>query len=85
MFDAVTISGEIGVRKPSREAYRIACERLGTAPEQTIMVDDLEQNLRAAGRLGMGAVLHRDAADTAAQLGSLLGIELTTPVPHSDA
>lgn len=72
MFDAVTISGEIGVRKPSREAYRIACERLGARPEDTVMVDDLEQNIVAAGRLGMAGVVHTDAATTEVALKALL-------------
>lgn len=72
MFDAVTISGEIGVRKPSRDAYRIACERLGVRPEQTVMVDDLEQNIVAAARLGLAGVVHHDAARTEVELKALL-------------
>ncbi|MEU0505064.1 HAD family phosphatase [Nocardia sp. NPDC005998] len=73
MFDAVTISAEIGVRKPSRRAYLIGCERLGAAPEQTIMVDDLEQNITAAELLGLGGIVHRDAESTAARLWPALG------------
>ncbi|MEU5001317.1 HAD family phosphatase [Streptomyces sp. NPDC021622] len=72
MFDAVTVSGEIGVRKPSRRAYAIACERLGARPEDTVMVDDLEQNITAAHRIGIAGVVHRDAATTAAALARLL-------------
>lgn len=72
MFDAVTISGEIGVRKPSRRAYEIACERLGVRPEQTVMVDDLEQNIVAAARIGLAGVVHRDAATTELELKALL-------------
>lgn len=68
MFDAVTISADIGARKPSRRAYLIGCERLGVAPEQTIMVDDLEQNITAAELLGLGGIVHRDAESTAARL-----------------
>lgn len=75
MFDAVTISGEIGVRKPSRRAYRIACENLGVPPEQTVMVDDLEQNIAAAAELGLGGVVHRDAASTRAALTTMLAAE----------
>lgn len=80
MFDAVTISGEIGVRKPSREAYRIACERLGARPEDTVMVDDLEQNIVAAGRLGIAGVVHTDAAATEVELKALLA-DFTSPDP----
>jgi putative hydrolase of the HAD superfamily len=72
MFDAVTVSGEIGVRKPSRRAYAIACERLAVRPEETVMVDDLEQNISAAERIGLAGVLHRDTATTADELARLL-------------
>ncbi|MET9499938.1 HAD family phosphatase [Streptomyces sp. NPDC006552] len=73
LFDAVTVSGEIGVRKPSQRAYALACERLGARPEETVMVDDLEQNITAAARLGIAGVLHHDARTTAAALARLLG------------
>jgi putative hydrolase of the HAD superfamily len=73
MFDAVTISAEIGVRKPSRRAFLLACERLGVAPEETVMVDDLTHNIDAAARVGMNGVVHTHARSTRAQLATLLG------------
>lgn len=80
MFDAVVISSDIGVRKPSRAAYLAVCERLGARPEATIMVDDLRHNLDGAARLGITGVLHRDAATTTAELERLLGeTDTTTP------
>lgn len=82
LFDAVTISAEIGVRKPSRRAYLTACERLGTDPEHTVMVDDLPHNIDAAARIGMPGVVHRDAARTRDELEALLGPAPTTGAPH---
>lgn len=73
MFDAVTISGHEGVRKPSRRLYEIGCERLGADPTEVVMVDDLAQNIVAAERLGMAGVVHRRASDTAQELHRLLG------------
>lgn len=78
MFDAVTISSEIGVRKPSRKAYEIACDRLGATPGETIMVDDLEHNIRAAERVGLTGIVHRDAATTTKELWRLLGTRTNT-------
>lgn len=78
MFDAVTISSEIGVRKPSRKAYQIACDRLGVTPGETIMVDDLEHNIRAAERVGLAGIVHRDAATTTKELWRLLGTRTNT-------
>jgi putative hydrolase of the HAD superfamily len=80
MFDAVTISTEIGARKPSRWAYALACERLGVAPEATVTVDDLRHNVDAAARLGMAGVLHRSARTTRKEFRTLLApVSSTTP------
>jgi putative hydrolase of the HAD superfamily len=73
MFDAVTVSGEVGVRKPSRRAYEIACERLGVRPYDAVMVDDLKQNITAAERAGLAGIVHKDASATADALKSVLG------------
>ncbi|MFF1737461.1 HAD family hydrolase [Streptomyces sp. NPDC058247] len=88
MFDAVVISGEIGVRKPSRRAYAIACERLGTEPAETVMVDDLEHNIVAARRAGLAGIVHREATATAQELRSLLRLGAAaeaTQAARSDA
>ena len=76
LADVVVISSEVGIRKPSRRIYAIACERLGVTPEQAIMIDDLQQNLDGAARLGIAGVLHTDAADTRKQLDEGFGIRV---------
>jgi putative hydrolase of the HAD superfamily len=73
LADVHVISGEVGVRKPSRRIYALACERLGVAPERCVMVDDVEQNLTGAARLGIAGVLHRDADATLAELAERFG------------
>jgi putative hydrolase of the HAD superfamily len=74
LADVVVISSEVGVRKPSRKIYAMACELLGVDPLQAVMVDDLRQNLDGAARLGIAGVLHTDAADTRKQLSERFGI-----------
>jgi putative hydrolase of the HAD superfamily len=74
LADVVVISSEVGIRKPSRRIYAIACERLGIDPRQAVMVDDLQQNLDGAARLGIAGVLHTDAVDTGNQLSERFGI-----------
>lgn len=39
-FDAVVISGEVGVGKPSPEAFGLLVEALGVRPEEAVMVGD---------------------------------------------
>ncbi|MEO8688505.1 MAG: HAD family phosphatase [Solirubrobacteraceae bacterium] len=76
LFDAVVISGEIGIRKPAPEIYALAAERLGRAPERCVFVDDLAGNLRPALEIGMATVLHRDAETTLSELEQHLGVSL---------
>lgn len=74
LFDVTVISGQVGVRKPSREIYRIACERLGVAPEECVLVDDLEHNLAGAARLGIHGVHHRTAEETVPRVREMLSL-----------
>ena len=76
LFDAVVISGEIGIRKPAPEIYSLAAERLERAPERCVFVDDLAGNLKPAREIGMATVLHRDAESTLAELEQHLGVSL---------
>ena len=52
-FDVVVESSVEGVRKPDPRIYRIACERLGVAPENAVFLDDLGINLKPARAMGM--------------------------------
>ena len=72
MFDAVVISGAVGIRKPSRGIYEIACQKLGVTPDEAIMIDDFKHNLEGAQRLGIAGILHTDAETTRQSLGDLL-------------
>ncbi len=74
LFDAVVISGEVGLHKPQPGIYLLACERLGLEPEACVFVDDLRENCAGAEAVGMRAVLHRDPGETAAELERLLGL-----------
>lgn len=82
--DVVVRSGELGVRKPSRRIYTAACEGLGVDPERTVLVDDVEQNLAGAARLGIRGLLHVDADRTIPALEELFGTALEQGVPAPD-
>jgi len=76
LFDGVVISGEIGIRKPSREIYELAAERIGLQPSECVFVDDLPFNLKPAAELGMATVHHETSEQTISELERLLGVEL---------
>jgi len=76
LFDGVVISGEEGIRKPSRRMYELGAERAGAPAESCVYVDDLAFNLTPAEKLGMATVHHTSAESTIPQLERLLGISL---------
>jgi len=53
------ISGDIGVRKPDRDAFAALCCRLGIAPHHVLLVDDRTANVAAAQQFGLDAVTFR--------------------------
>lgn len=76
MFDAVVISGEVGMRKPEERIYRYALDAVGLPPHECVFVDDIRANIRAARELGMLAVHHTSPDTTAAELEAALGVAL---------
>jgi putative hydrolase of the HAD superfamily len=76
LFDAVVISGEVGLRKPDPAIYRLAAERIGLAPDRLVFVDDLPGNLKPARELGMVTIVHRDGERTVAELERALRVSL---------
>ena len=76
MFDAVVISGEVGMRKPEPEIFAHVLELLGVRAEETVFVDDLRPNVEAAEALGLVGVHHTSYADTAPALERLFGVPL---------
>jgi putative hydrolase of the HAD superfamily len=76
LFDAVVISGEVGIHKPQPEIYSLAAERLEMPAAECVFVDDLRENCAGAEAVGMTAVLHRGAERTLPELERLLDVEL---------
>ncbi|GAA4956431.1 hypothetical protein GCM10023224_47830 [Streptomonospora halophila] len=79
-FDAVVISGEVGMRKPEEAIFRHAVELVGLSPQECVFIDDIEHNVHAAVDLGMVGILHSDPAETRERLAETCGIELD-PMP----
>lgn len=71
-FDHVTISAEVGAAKPQPRIFELALHALDVEAGQAIFVDDFEENIDAARRMGMAAVHFRDPAKTMAKLETLL-------------
>jgi epoxide hydrolase-like predicted phosphatase len=76
LFEAIVISGDVGMHKPEPAIYVLGAERLGLRPEECVFVDDLRENCQGAEEVGMTAVLHRGADKTLPVLEKLLGVPL---------
>jgi putative hydrolase of the HAD superfamily len=76
LFDALVISGEVGLHKPQPEIYLLAAERLGLEPAECVFVDDLRENVAGAEEVGMTTILHRDPDATVERLEELLGVTI---------
>lgn len=71
-FDPVLLSCDIGVRKPSSEAYQILLDQLQLAPSEVVFIDDQIENVEAARMLGIEAIHFLSIADLKAHLTHLL-------------
>jgi putative hydrolase of the HAD superfamily len=77
LFDAVVVSGVVGIAKPDPRAYLLAAERLGLPPEACVFIDDAPRNVEAAREVGMTAIRFRvhHGDDLATQLAEV-GVRL---------
>ena len=76
LFDAVVISGEVGMHKPEPAIFVLGAERIEMSAEECVFVDDLRENCAGAQEVGMTAILHRGPDSTLPELERLLGVSL---------
>lgn len=76
LFDGIVLSGQEGMRKPSKRMYELGAERAGIEAEKCVYVDDIPFNLPPAEKLGMATVHHTSSETTVPELERLLGVTL---------
>jgi epoxide hydrolase-like predicted phosphatase len=76
LFDAVVISGRVGMRKPDALIFAHTADLLGLPPSACVMVDDLPHNVSGAVAAGMVGVRHTDYDTTLAELEALFELDL---------
>jgi putative hydrolase of the HAD superfamily len=60
LFDEIIISSEIGMVKPNKDIYLYTLEKIGSKPEDCILIDDSKINIEGAGRVGIKGHLYTD-------------------------
>ena len=91
-FDAILISGEVGVGKPDCRIFELALEELAATPSETVMIgDSLTRDILGAQRARLkGVWLNRSSNDTVdriipdAQMTSLNQIYELLPILASE-
>jgi glucose-1-phosphatase len=67
-FDALVLSYEIGVRKPSAAFFQHCQKVAEAAPHECLFIDDLPDNVAAARQLGWHGIVYRPGNDLARAL-----------------
>jgi putative hydrolase of the HAD superfamily len=75
-FDGGIISSEVKLSKPDVRIYECLFRKYGLIPSESLYIDDLEENVRAAESAGMPGMTTNGSPCIAEQLGSRLGIML---------
>jgi len=78
VFEVIVRSCDVGARKPDTRMVRAALEQLGTAPEETLFVDDLPANRESAGSLGVFTI-DGGAPGAIARIRELTGVAAGAP------
>lgn len=76
LFDAFVESAIVGLRKPDPRIYTHACRELGVAPAESVFLDDIGANLKAARALGMRTIKVETPEAALAELEAALGFPL---------
>jgi epoxide hydrolase-like predicted phosphatase len=71
-FDGGVISSEVKFSKPDRRIYEILLEKYHLAPEESLFIDDIEINVRAAEATGMKGLVTYGSEEISKELTAVL-------------
>lgn len=58
LFDAVTLSFEVGHKKPEKQIYLDALKKLNLKPDECVYIDDIKKYSDAASKLGIHEIYY---------------------------
>lgn len=74
-YRAAALSYELGVMKPDTRYYELALRQFNIKPEQSVFIDDREENVEGALRLGIRGIVFKGVPALIREL-SALGIKV---------
>ena len=75
LTDGQLISYEVQRLKPEPEIYESLCERFGIRPEESVFIDDVPANVRAAEALGFSGIVFTGRESAGARLEEILAAD----------
>ncbi|MFQ5720913.1 MAG: HAD-IA family hydrolase [Candidatus Aminicenantales bacterium] len=66
-FDAYILSFEVGAMKPENKIYKKALEEAEAPPEDCLFIDDIEENIIGARRMGLDCIHFQPETDLRAE------------------
>lgn len=81
LFHCVVESSVVGLRKPDPRIYLLACRELAVEPAESVFLDDIGRNLKAARALGMTTIKVDDPDAALRELEGVLGFAVS-PAPE---
>ena len=68
IFDTEVLSGRYGIRKPDPKIYRILLDKLGVEAKNCVFIDDSEENIASARKLGIKGIVFSSRTELIKQL-----------------
>jgi putative hydrolase of the HAD superfamily len=75
-FDGGIISADVKLSKPDERIYRLILKKYSLKPEESLYIDDIEENVNAAEKAGMKGLLTYGSPKFVADLESKLDIKI---------
>jgi putative hydrolase of the HAD superfamily len=79
VVDLIVDSSQERTRKPEAAFFQVATERSGVAARNSLLIDDVAENIEAAAALGWQTLHFIDNHQALAQLQRLTGVNLVQP------
>jgi 2-haloacid dehalogenase len=72
LFDGIVVSGEEKLLKPDKRIYEILLKRYMLNAEESVFIDDIFPNIKAAQELGFNAILFDNISNVRDRLSEIL-------------
>ena len=76
IFEGIVVSGEEKMKKPEKRIFHLLLERYHLTPEECIFIDDNQNNIDMANKLGIHGILCQDFAKVKEEISNLTGLKL---------